>query len=113
MRGHVISMRKCNEREQKAYRERLGKVDAHVIQPDEYEEAPERTEEHFARADLYHGDKLIRRGRPPLERPKEAVKLRLSPDVLDHFRAGGPGWQTRINATLEKAVAREKKAAKR
>ena len=41
------------------------------------------------------------------------MKLRLSPDVLDHFRSGGPGWQTRINATLEKAVAREKRAAKR
>jgi uncharacterized protein (DUF4415 family) len=40
-------------------------------------------------------------------RPKEAVKLRLSPDVLDHYRAGGPSWQTRINATLERAVARE------
>ena len=91
----------------------LKKVDAHVIQPEEYDEAPELTDEQLAQADLYHGDKLIRRGRPPLERPKEAVKLRLSPDVLDHFRAGGPGWQTRINATLEKAVAREKKAAGR
>jgi uncharacterized protein (DUF4415 family) len=91
----------------------LAKVDAHVIQPHEYEEAPEWTEEDFARAEVRIGDKLIRRGRPPLERPKEAVKLRLSPDVLDHFRSGGPGWQTRINATLEKAVAREKKAAKR
>jgi uncharacterized protein (DUF4415 family) len=91
----------------------LKKVDAHVIQPEEYDEAPELTDEQLARADLYHGDKLIRRGRPPLDRPKEAVKLRLSPDVLDHFRSGGPGWQTRINATLEKAVAREKKAAKR
>jgi uncharacterized protein (DUF4415 family) len=91
----------------------LAKIDAHVIQPEEYEEAPEWTEEDFARADLYHGDKLIRRGRPPLARPKQAVKLRLSADVLDHFRAGGPGWQTRINATLEKAVAREKRAAKR
>ena len=91
----------------------LAKVDAHVIQPEEYEEAPEWTEEDFARADLYHGDTLIRRGRPPLERPKQAVKLRLSPDVLDHFRSGGPGWQTRINATLEKAVAREKRSAKR
>ena len=89
----------------------LAKVDAHVIQPDEYDEAPEWTEEDFARAEIRVGDKLIRRGRPPLERPKEAVKLRLSPDVLDHFRSGGPGWQTRINATLEKAVAREKKAA--
>jgi uncharacterized protein (DUF4415 family) len=91
----------------------LAKVDAHVIQPHEYEEAPEWTEEDFARAELRVADRLIRRGRPPLEKPKEAVKLRLSPDVLDHFRAGGPGWQTRINETLEKAVAREKRAAKR
>jgi uncharacterized protein (DUF4415 family) len=89
------------------------KVDAHVIQPEEYEEAPEWTAEDFARAEIRHGDKLVRRGRPPLERPKEAVKLRLSPEVLDHYRAGGPGWQTRINAALEKAVAREKKAARR
>jgi len=91
----------------------LAKIDAHVIQPHEYDEAPEWTEEDFARAEIRVGDKLIRRGRPPLERPKQAVKLRLSPDVLDHFRSGGPGWQTRINATLEKAVAREKRSAKR
>jgi uncharacterized protein (DUF4415 family) len=45
-----------------------------------------------------------------LERPKEAVKLRLSQDVLEHFRSGGPGWQTRINTTLERAVARAKRA---
>ena len=91
----------------------LAKVDAHVIQPEEYEEAPEWTEEDFARADLYRGSILIRRGRPPLERPKQAVKLRLSADVLDHFKAGGPGWQTRINATLERSVARARKAGKR
>jgi len=40
------------------------------------------------------------------------VKLRLSPDMLNHFRAGGAGWQTRINETLEKAVQREKKRAR-
>jgi uncharacterized protein (DUF4415 family) len=91
----------------------LAKIDAHVIQPHEYEEAPEWTEDDFARAEIRVGENLIRRGRPPLDRPKEAVKLRLSPDVLDHFRSGGPGWQTRINETLEKAVARERKAAKR
>lgn len=91
----------------------LAKVDSHVIQPHEYDEAPEWTEEEFARAEIRAGETLIRRGRPPLARPKEAVKLRLSPDVLDHFRSGGPGWQTRINETLEKAVAREKRAARR
>jgi len=91
----------------------LAKVDAHVIQPEEYEEAPEWTEEDFARADEYVGDRLIRRGRPPLDRPKQAVKLRLSADVLDHFKAGGPGWQTRINAALEETVARAKKTGRR
>jgi uncharacterized protein (DUF4415 family) len=29
--------------------------------------------------------------------------------VLDHFRAGGKGWQTRINDTLERYVKRERK----
>ena len=35
--------------------------------------------------------------------PKQAVKLRLDADLLAHFRASGPGWQARINATLRKA----------
>ena len=81
------------------------------IDPDD---APELTREFFRTADVYQGQKLVRRGRPPIgDRPKEAVKLRLSPDVLDHFRAGGPGWQTRINTTLERAVSRQKRKAAR
>ena len=76
------------------------------VDPDD---APELTDVHFERADVYRGDKLVRRGRPKLERPKQAVKLRLDQDVLDHFRASGPGWQTRINTTLARAVARTKK----
>jgi uncharacterized protein (DUF4415 family) len=80
------------------------------IDPDD---APELTREFFRTADIYEGEELIRRGRPPIgDRSKQAVKLRLSPDVLEHFRAGGAGWQTRINETLEKAVAREKKRAR-
>jgi uncharacterized protein (DUF4415 family) len=31
---------------------------------------------------------------------KEAISLRLDADVLDWFRARGPGYQTRINAVL-------------
>jgi uncharacterized protein (DUF4415 family) len=69
------------------------------------DEAPELTEEWFATADLYEGDKLVRRGgRPRKAAPKEAVNIRLDPDVLAHFRAGGPGWQSRINAALRKAA---------
>ena len=58
----------------------------------------------FDRADLYHGEVLIRRGRPPLEQPKRQVTLRLSSEVIEHFKAGGPGWQTRIDETLKRAI---------
>jgi uncharacterized protein (DUF4415 family) len=76
------------------------------------DDAPELTDEYFRQADVYVGERLVRRGRPKSARPKQAVKLRLSPDVLEHFRAGGTGWQTRINETLMKAVEREKKKAR-
>ncbi|CAI2936132.1 BrnA antitoxin family protein [Aminobacter niigataensis] len=49
-------------------------------------------------------DLMRRRGRPPLARPKEAIKLRLDADVLDKFRESGPGWQTRLNDALRKAA---------
>ena len=42
----------------------------------------------------------VRRGRPPLAKPKVSTTIRLSQDVVDHFRAGGRGWQTRINEAL-------------
>lgn len=47
-----------------------------------------------------------RRGQrgPGKAQPKEAIKLRLSPDVLAHFRATGPGWQTRIDEALRKSI---------
>jgi len=48
---------------------------------------------------------LYRRGRGPQKRPtKRLVSLRLDPDVIEHFRARGPGWQVRINAALRKAA---------
>jgi len=66
--------------------------------------APELTDEWFDKANLHYGEKLIRRGRgrPPLDAPKKLVSLRLDRDVIDRFRAGGPGWQSRINAALRK-----------
>jgi uncharacterized protein (DUF4415 family) len=48
---------------------------------------------------------LVRRHRGPQKRPtKKLISLRLDPDVVEHFRARGPGWQARINATLRKAA---------
>ncbi len=60
----------------------------------------------LARADLIRNGKLVRRGkRGPQKAPtKKLVSLRLSPEVIEHFKAGGPGWQTRIDSTLRKAI---------
>ncbi|WP_105533120.1 BrnA antitoxin family protein [Solimicrobium silvestre] len=40
------------------------------------------------------------RGRPRAEHPKERINIRLSHDVIAHFKASGDGWQTRIDAAL-------------
>ena len=42
------------------------------------DDAPEITQEWVDRADLYHGKKLVRRGRPPAEMRKVSTALRLS-----------------------------------
>ncbi|MEQ1581436.1 MAG: BrnA antitoxin family protein [Steroidobacteraceae bacterium] len=45
--------------------------------------------------------------RGPQKAPtKQLVSLRLSPEVLAHYRATGPGWQTRIDQALKRVVAR-------
>jgi uncharacterized protein (DUF4415 family) len=40
------------------------------------------------------------RGRPKAAVTKQRISIRLSPDVLEAFRATGAGWQTRIDAAL-------------
>jgi uncharacterized protein (DUF4415 family) len=72
------------------------------MKPDD--DVPGMTDAMLARAELRIGERVIRRGRPPSVASKQAVKLRLDPDVLAYFRAQGPGWQTRINATLRRAA---------
>lgn len=45
-----------------------------------------------------------RRGRPRLDstQRKVSITMRISPDVLEHFKAGGKGWQTRMEEALRK-----------
>ena len=74
------------------------------------EDNPEWTEADFAAAKT--GDAIpahileaFPRGRGrPKGSAKQLVSLRIDRDVLDSFRAGGPGWQSRINEALRKAV---------
>jgi len=66
----------------------------------------------FRRAAVYRGGKLIKPadgtltkpGRPKSDDPKKQVTLRLDSIVLEKFRAMGPGWQSKINAELRKAL---------
>ena len=74
----------------------LAKVDAHPIGPHEYKELPELTERALSRAVVNKG------GRPRSANPRKLISIRLPVDVIERWRATGPGWQTRIAARLSK-----------
>jgi uncharacterized protein (DUF4415 family) len=77
------------------------------IDPDD---APELTDEQLARAVHFRGNKVIRRGRPKLAKPKHQITLRLDQDIVERFRAGGAGWQSRINDALRRYLDRAARA---
>lgn len=70
------------------------------------DDAPELTPDMLENAEMFEGDRFIRRGRgrPRSEAPKERINIRLDPDVLERLRASGPGWQTRVNTMLRTAL---------
>lgn len=76
-------------------------IESSWIDPDD---APELTDEWFAKANLYVGEKLVRRGGRPRGSSKAQVTLRLDQDVIARFKDAGPGWQSRMNAALRTAA---------
>ena len=74
----------------------LARVDAHKIKAKEYEELPELTDEMLARARVNKG------GRPLSPNPRKLISLRLPTDVIERWKATGPGWQTRMAERLSK-----------
>jgi uncharacterized protein (DUF4415 family) len=46
---------------------------------------------------------LEERGRPKGSN-KEQVALRLDRDIIQYFKEGGAGWQSRINAALKELI---------
>ena len=72
----------------------LARVDAHVVKPDEYVDLPEIDEEMLARAHVNRG------GRPISTNPRKLLSIRLPVDVIDRWKATGPGWQTRMAERL-------------
>lgn len=74
-------------------------------------ENPEWTEEDFRRARPAHEvlPPEVLAAFPKTRGPQAAAKkvpvsIRLSPEVVERFKAQGPGWQTRIDEILKKAV---------
>ena len=76
----------------------LAKVAVHVIQPDEYDELPELTDDMLKRGKVNKG------GRPRSENPKTLISIRLPEDVIQKWRSTGPGWQTRMAEKLARVV---------
>ncbi len=72
----------------------LVRVDAHRIQAREYDELPELDDDMLARAVVNKG------GRPVSPNPRKLISLRLPADVLERWKATGPGWQTRMAERL-------------
>lgn len=58
-------------------------------------------------------DLLKPRGRPRAEFPKERINIRLSYEVLQHFKSAGQGWQSRIDAALREHIAKLNSARRR
>ena len=74
----------------------LARVDAHVIRRREYNELPELTEDMLARGKVNKG------GRPRSLNPRKLISIRLPDEVIQRWRATGPGWQTRMAERLTK-----------
>jgi uncharacterized protein (DUF4415 family) len=86
--------------------------------PERHDENPEWMERDFAKArpasEVLPPEVMAqfknKGGRPRIENPKEAVKLRIDADVLARFRESGPGWQTRVNSILRAASVHASRA---
>lgn len=63
-------------------------------------------------ATVKHKGKVVRSGRGPQKAPiKERITIRLSHEVVEHFRATGEGWQTRMDEALKRVVFKAKRTA--
>lgn len=85
-------------------------------QPAPDKENPEWAREDFAKATRFPAGvrlsdmkpaqfaSLVGKRGPQKAPTKIPVSIRLSPEVVQHFKAKGPGWQSKIDAALRKIV---------
>ena len=72
----------------------LERVNAHIVNDVEYDDLPELDEAMLARG------QVNRVGRPVATNPRKLLSIRLPADVIDRWKATGPGWQTRMAERL-------------
>ncbi len=75
-------------------------------------DAPEATQDELAQArpfrEVFPGlagsidQEIARRGRPKAASTKTPVTIRLDQDLVEHYKATGKGWQSRMNDDLRK-----------
>lgn len=78
----------------------------------DHDDAPELTDEDFARGVWAIGEEVVTReeaqntirkampGRPPGSGQKKSTTVRFDNDILNAFKSTGKGWQSRMNAAL-------------
>lgn len=73
---------------------------------------PEWTKEAFAKSIKVRGKNLVEaanalratRGKQ-IEPKKIPISIRLSENIINHFKSGGAGWQSRIEKALQDAIS--------
>ncbi len=80
----------------------LARLDAHEIQPEEYDDIPELSDEDFARGVVHVNGVPLNHLQP--EQAQLQISLPLDADVVSHFKSAGPDWAARMNAALRAAM---------
>ena len=81
----------------------LARVDAHVIQPHEYDELPELTDAELARGVEHRGGIAVN-GSTSIDVSKSEITLLLDTDLIEYFQAMGSSWRSNINDILREAT---------
>lgn len=92
-----LKMNVMNRKETLAAVRRTALTDDFVWDGKEVDDRPATFEELQAGVAVYRN----KRGRPAGTANKEQVAIRFDREVLEAFRAAGPGWQTRMNEALK------------
>jgi len=93
---------------------KLSKKPSHISQQDwDAADIPEATHEEWSRAIPFkdahpeiYAEWKRGRGRPKVEEPKIHIGFRLAADVVNGIKAGGRGYNARVEKVLREALAK-------